>query len=192
MSFAIALIYDKNEGVKMVVKPKLNLKYYVVTLLLLLIVVLAWYGIYFISANEVMMEEEPMDEGTKSLIAVLLSVIALSWSVSLATMIRQIVLGYGFIMDETGIRNTATAVMVFSLIFVIPIKRIPYSAITKLTEEDGIPTAKLNKAKLIVAPVLRPFARGEYHFFAGFIKEAPKEIGRAVKLFKCGRADKSE
>ena len=43
-------------------KAKLNLKFYIVSILLLGIVALGWYGVYFLNANEILMEDNtPMD-----------------------------------------------------------------------------------------------------------------------------------
>lgn len=164
-------------------KTKLNVKFCIVTVLLLSIVALAWYGIYFIKTNEVMTEDGPMGDGTRSLIAALLSVVALSWTASLLTMIRQIVLGSGFVMDENGIHDTATAVMIFSFIFVVPVKCIPYDAILSFEEINGIPTARLDKSRLTVLPFFRPFVRGEYHFFSGFTKDCSRDVIAAVKRY---------
>ena len=106
-------------------KAKLSLKFYIVACFLVGAVVLGWYGIYFLNANEILMEDNsPMDSGTKLIFTILMSVIVLSWSFSLVTVIRQMILGSAFRIDENGIHNTSTVIMVFAFIFVIDRKSV--------------------------------------------------------------------
>lgn len=79
-------------------------------------------------------------------------------------------------MDEDGIHSTATAVIVFAFIFIIPIRTIPYSAIENISEEDGALTLFVDKAKIDMIPILRIFARKRYHFFSGFTAEKQENI----------------
>ena len=168
----------------MTFKAKLNLKFYIVSALLLCLVLFIWYGIYFLNTNEIRMEDNsPMDSETKALFTVLMSLVCFSWTMSLLTLIRQIILGCAFHMDEAGIHTTATAVMVFAFIFVIPIKTIPYDAIVQVSEDNGILSIKLDKSKIAVLPILRLFARKEYHFFSGFTKETQSEIKHVLEQF---------
>ncbi len=167
----------------MKIKSALNVKFYVVTVLMLCMVALVWYGVYFINANEVMTDEGSMDGDVKALLTVILSVVATSWTLSLLTLVRQIILGYGFIMDEKGIHNTATAIMILSFVFVVPVKSIPYGAILSFSDADGVPTARLDKSRLSASPLLRPFVRMEYHFFASFTKDCSSEVKEAMKQY---------
>ena len=165
-------------------KARLNLKFYIISIVMLCLVVFVWYGIYFLNSNEILMEDNtPMDAGTKSLFTILMSVVAISCIASLLTLIRQIVLGYAFRVDEDGIHSTATAIVILAFIFVVPIKRIPYSAIQQFSEENGILTIRIDKSKIQVVPFLRPFVRKEYHFFSGFTKEKVENIKETLNDF---------
>lgn len=158
-------------------KAKLNLKFYIVTFLLLCIVVLGWYMIYFINSNRISIDENDLIQGqTKIFLTLVLSIIVLSWTVSLITLIRQIVFGYGFLIDKDGIHTTATAILILAFIFVIPIKNIPYNAIRKIECSDGITTVYINKSKVEMLPFFRIFARKKYHLFSGYSVENKKEI----------------
>lgn len=158
-------------------EAKLNLKFYIVTALLFGLVILLCYGVYFLNANEILMEDDlPMDSGTKTLFTVLMSAVALSWSVSLLALIRQIVLGFAFYIDEEGIHYTATAIIVLAFILVVPINTIPFDAVKNVLDEDGILTLEVDKSKTDVHPLLRPFARKNYHFFLGFTSRKNEEI----------------
>ena len=132
---------------------------------------------------EEMEDNTPMDAGTKSLFTVLMSMVAISWTASLLTLIRQMLLGYAFRIDENGIHDTATAIMILAFIFVVPIRRIPYNAIQQISEENGILTIRIDKSKIQVVPFLKPFVRKEYHFFSGFTKEKVENIKETLNDF---------
>ena len=154
-------------------KAKLNLKFYIVSILLLGIVVFGWYGgVYFLNTNEILMEDNtPMDSQTKMLFTIAIAIVVLSWTFSFFTLIKQMLFGYAFMIDENGVHNTATAINVFAFIFVVPIRTIPFSAIEKVSEDDGILTLHINKSEIDMIPFLRVFARKKYHLFSGFTVE---------------------
>ena len=168
----------------MTFKARLNLKFYIVSVLLLCLVLFAWYGIYFLNTNEILMEDNtPMDSGTKGTFTALMSVVAVSWTMSFFALVRQIVAGIAFCMDNDGIHTTATAVMILAFIFVVPIKTIPYDAIAQVHEDNGILSVKIDKSKISVLPILKLFVRMEYRFFSGFTKENSSEIKQMLTQF---------
>ena len=166
------------------IKARISLKFYIVSFVLLALVVFVWYGIYFLNANEILMEDgAPMDSTTKIIFTVLMSLIAFSWSVSLFILIRQMLLKYAFVMDEDGIHNTVTAIVILAFIVIVPVKLIPYDAVLYTKEEDGILTSKLDKAKCVTSPVFKPFMRSEYHFFSGFTSEKQENIKNTLDKY---------
>lgn len=166
------------------IKARVSLKFYIVSFVLLALVVFVWYGIYFLNANEILMEDgAPMDSTTKMIFTVLMSLIAFSWSVSLFILIRQMLLKYAFVMDEDGIHNTVTAIVILAFIVIVPVKLIPYDAVLYTKEEDGILTSKLDKAKCVTSPVFKPFMRSEYHFFSGFTSEKQENIKNTLDKY---------
>ena len=168
----------------MMFKARLNLKFYIVSVLLLCLVLFVWYGIYFLNTNEILMEDNtPMDSGTKGLFTALMSIVAVSWTMSFLALVRQIVSGIAFCMDDDGIHTTATAVMVLAFIFVVPIKTIPYDAIVQIYEDNGILSIKLDKSKISTLPILKLFVGKEYRFFSGFTKENSSEIKQMLTQF---------
>jgi len=164
-------------GVPVEFKAKMNLKFYILTVLLLGIVILGWYGVCMIQKNEVLMEDgTPMSSEMRSLFSVLIGVVVSSWTLSLLTLFRQILIGSAFSLDENGIHSTVTAVNVLAFIFVIPIRTIPYSAIREIKEEEGVTVLHLDKSLIEVSPFLKLFARKRYHLFAGFTKEKREAV----------------
>ena len=163
------------EGMKF--KAKLNLKFYIVSLILLGMVVLAWYGLFFLNTNEILMEDNTqMDNQTKMLFTIVIGAVVISWTLSIFTMIRQMLIGYAFSMDEDGINSTATAINVFAFIFIVPIKKIPYLAIERVSQDDGVLTLHIDKSKIDMNPIFRIFARKKYHLFSGFTVNKQDEI----------------
>lgn len=158
-------------------KAKLNLKFYMVSILLLGIVILGWYGLYFLNTNTILMEDHlPMDNQIKLFLSIIIGVVVLSWTISLFTVLRQILLGQAFSMDADGIHSTATAIIIFAFIFIIPIRTIPYAAIEKISEENGMLTLFIDKEKVDMIPILRVFSRKKYHLFLGFTAEKQENI----------------
>lgn len=165
-------------------KAKLNIKFYIVSMLLFGLVIFIWYGVYFLNTNVILMDDDaPMSDDTKLFFTVALSIIGISWTISLITVIRQIVMGTAFIVDENGIHYTATAINIFAFIFVIPVKTIPYSAITKISNENGILTVFFDKDQIKVLPILRFFARKQFSFFYGFTTENLSNIESEIKKY---------
>ena len=166
-------------------KAKFSIKFYIVAILLLAMVIFGWYGIYFLNANEILTEDNTaMDSDYKLIFTVLFSLIVSTWSLSLVTVIRQMILGCAFRMDENGIHDTATGIVIFSLIIIVPVKSIPYEAIQQLTtEEDGGLTIRLDKSKLQISPLFKLFARKEYHFFSALTKEKSENIKKTLNRF---------
>ncbi len=168
------------------IKAKLNAKFYIVSALLFGIVMLGVYGLYFLNANEILMDDAPMDATTKTILSALIGVIVLSWALSLLAVIRQMVLGYAFCIDDKGIHRTLTAVNVLAFIFIVPIKCIPYEAIECASVEGGILTLRIDKKKVDTLSVFRPFIRKEYHLFAGFTSDTQEdiknELGRYIEI----------
>ena len=169
-------------GEMMEFKAKLNVKFFIFSILLLAGVVLGWYGVYFMNANEILMEDNtPMNAKTKLFFTVAESLILLSWTLSFFTLVRQALFGYAFALDENGIHTTATAIIVLAFVFVIPIRTIPFSAVEKVTEDDGVFTLHIEKAKIDIIPILRIFARKRYNLFSGFTVEKQDVIKANLK-----------
>lgn len=166
-------------------KAKLNIKFYIVSILLLGIVVLGWYGLYFLIANEILMEDNmPMDNQTKLLLIVITAAAVLSWTFSFFVLIKQALFGYGFMIDKRGIHTTATAVNVLAFIIVVPIRTIPFYAIKKVSEEDGVLTLQIDKEKIDVNPFFRSFVSKKYRLFSGFTVEKQDVIKAELKKHK--------
>lgn len=178
------MILSKVNGDFMKFKAKLNLKFYIVSFLFAGIVAIGWYGLYFLITNEILMENNtPMDVRTKTAFIVIICAVVLSWTISLLTIIRQIILKQAFSIDGEGIHNTATAINIFAFIFVIPIKKIPFEAIDDITQENEVLTLLIDKSKIDVFPMFRFLVTKRYHFFSGFTVEKTEEIKEELRKY---------
>jgi len=91
-----------------------------------------------------------------------------------------------------GIHNTASGLILFAFIFVIPIKLIPYSAITDMYVKDSTLTVTIDKSKIKAIPPLKLFVRREYHFFSGFTKLEANELRAMIENYMKGKTDTDE
>lgn len=164
-------LFNYQEEIIVEFKAKLNAKFYTLSVVMLLLVALVAYGVYFMSATQILGEDGlPMSSKERSLFGVLLSIVGISWLISFLTMLGQIAKGCAFEMDESGIHKTTSAVCFLAFIFVVTIRTIPYEAIKSVSEKNGMLTAEVDKSKLDMPALLRFFARKEYNFFYSVTK----------------------
>ena len=162
-------------------EARLNLKFYISSLFLLGLVAFGWYGLYFLNANEILMDDAPMDRETKMFFSAVIFLVISSWTLSLFTVFRQWLSGLAFYMDNEGIGSTATAVNIFTFIFIVPIRKIPYSAIKRISQENGMLILHINKNNVDIIPLLRIFVRTKYHLFYSFTSASNDEITAELK-----------
>ena len=175
------------------VKAKLSFSFYFVALLLIGITVFAWYGALFMN-TEVITDEngQPLDDATSTAFTAIICAVAFTWTVSSLTVIRQMLFGYAFLIDENGIRNTASGLILFAFIFIIPIKLIPYSAITDMYVKESSLVITIDKTKIQAIPPLKIFIRKEYHFFSGFTKVDANRLCTMIKGYMKGAGEPDE
>ncbi len=164
---------------------KLNTKFYIVSILLCVFTALCWCMVYSFFSGEILVDnKQPFNEEKWFFIA--LCIVLISWTISAFSLLRQIISGYAFCMDENGIHSTSTAIIIFSLVFVIPVRTIPYSAIERIEKEKGAFTLILRKSEIDVFPPFRLFMSKRYHLFYGFTVEkherVKEELNRFIKL----------
>ena len=171
-------------------KAKLNARFYIAAVLLFVFVAIAWYGVYFLMTNDISVGEDsvPMNGTEKNVLAVISTLVGLSWTFSLVTVLGIAARGCGFIMDESGIRSTASITVFLAFIFIVPIKHIPYHALSEITlrGDDAarrMITARLDKEKAGIPLLLRPLVPDEYHFFAYYTTAKTDEIMTELKKY---------
>lgn len=150
---------------------KLNAKFLFCFAALILALVLAGRVSYSWLTDQITVEGEKGSALLLDIVMPLALLITLSWLWSAVVMLRQYAVhgGQAFTLTEEGIEDTLTFVIIFALIFVLPVKRIPWSAVTYADGEEGYLRAKRGPiqagflAKTVVA------FRG-YQFCHSFIK----------------------
>lgn len=154
---------------------------------LLAITAIGWYGLWFINTETIHMEDgSVMGNDFKLIASAVMGAAVLSWTFSLVTVIRQIFSGCAFTISEEGVCNTYCAVSFLAFIFVIPIKRIPYSAIKELREEGSALVATLDKKQIEVFPAVRFLVPREYNFMYGQTKSKVPEIRSELSKYTKG------
>ncbi|HIW15570.1 MAG TPA: hypothetical protein H9691_09050 [Firmicutes bacterium] len=161
----------------MMLHGKLRPGFYIATVFLAAAVaLLLWFLPSWLSEDILLDDNTPLPAAQKTVITVIFILVLLSWTVSLIVMIMQIVRGSLFTADASGITHTLQAMVLFALIIVIPIRKIPREAIENLEEKDGHLQARLNKRKVDVCPLWRPFVQKTYHFGYRFAKTDPASL----------------
>ena len=169
-------------------KAKISVKIYLLAAFLLGIFAFGWYGISFLNSNEILIKnDEPMDYSTKAVITLILALVIASWALSLFVLIRQIILGYAFAVDESGIHRILIPRMVGAFIFILPIKKIPYQAIEQIFEKEEQLFIKIDKSKIAIFPIFKSLVPKEICFNSAFAQDKPQQIKEAIDTFmnKC-------
>ena len=142
--------------------------------------------VYSFFSGEILIENKPPSNEEKWFFIIVLCIVLTSWTMSAFSLLRHIISGYAFCMDENGIHSTSTAIIIFSLVFVIPVRTIPYSAIERIEKEKEALTLILKKSEIDVFPPFRLFMAKRYRLFYGFTVEKHErvkaELNRFIKL----------
>lgn len=147
---------------------KLNAKYHIFTTALGGLCVFGWYGVIFFCTNTILMGDEPITGNEKLVMTVIMTVFILSWTVSFVTMLVQIFKRKAFTIDKSGVHDTLSLTVFLAFIFVVPIKEIPTAAIKNIQKTDGITNLVLDKSKVRINPIFRPFMKKSYNLMYGF------------------------
>lgn len=145
---------------------KLNVKFLIFLIILILVLIMVGRVTYM------WINDETTDEGDAlEIMMPLILLISLSWLWSVIVMLRQYIVhkGRAFTLTEAGIENTLIVTIVFALIFVLPVKWIPWEAVTY---SDGEEKYIRVKRKYIRAGFLAKtfVALLGYQFCLGFTK----------------------
>ncbi len=173
---------------------KLNKKILLFFFLLLFSASLGWFYVFKMITGDIGIgdEGEIMSLFEKSLFISALAIVLLSWTFSLITIIRIMIRRYAFKADINGLHNIATLRVFFALIFVVPVKFVPYSAIKNKAEVHfssawervtGIKTKGkkrtaliLNKKSIKMPRFMRFFVKNSFLLFDGYTIEKQGEI----------------
>ena len=119
---------------------RLNCRFWTALIGLLLILVLAAKGVSVLWTDTILDETDtPLGMGVQRTLAVMIMVICSSWLYSALVMLKQCIVhrGRGFILTEEGVEHTLTFVLFLAFVFVLPVRRIPWSAVKAWDAETG-------------------------------------------------------
>lgn len=163
---------------------KLNIRYLICFLLLAAVLALLGKVVFMLLTEQISFEDEAADPTLSRLFGALLALPAFSYFYSFYIMLVQYIKhkGSAFVLTENGIEDTVTCLMFFSLIFVLPVGRIPWEAVKSIDFSNGRYTVKIDtttvEAGRIAKLILR--IRG-YGFCYKFI--SPDITSEEINLF---------
>ncbi len=125
---------------------KLNIRYLICFLLLAAVLALLGKVAFMLLTEQVSFGDEAADPTLSRLFGALLALPAFSYFYSFYIMLVQYIKhkGNAFALTENGIEDTVTFLMFLSLIFVLPVGRIPWEAVKSIDYSNGHYTAKID------------------------------------------------
>lgn len=168
---------------------KLNARALVCLIALILVLVLVGRVTWMWLHGEIVDAQEPGTAVALDVMMPIALVITSSWLWAAVVLLRQYLVhgGRAFTLTDAGIENTLTFVILFSFVFVLPVKCIPWEAVTYADPEEIYIRARRKDiragfwAKTIVA------VKG-YSFCQGFCK--PKMTRQEFEAYVLPRLPK--
>ena len=111
-----------------------------ILILFLVLLALSIMGVWFsiiLMKTEIMTDSGPMSPALQSTLGLCVTLITLSWLMSLNMLIRVTSDKICFVIDENGISNTFVFSIFLSLTFVCSIRSIPWEAVTAIKKNDS-------------------------------------------------------
>lgn len=153
---------------------KLNTRFLICLIVLAVVVALAIRVVYMGLTGQIHDETgEAMDKSTDVILSTLIALVTSTYLYSLITMLRQYIFCFGnaFELTERGIEHTMVYMNLFALIFVIPVKCIPWEAVKYVSLDNKGYKASVD-TKMVKANFLVRFAlRLGYGFCYKFTKQ---------------------
>lgn len=154
---------------------KLNTRFLICLVLLLGVVALAVKVVYMMLTGQVHDENgEVLGEGIEKLLPVLIAIVISTYIYSAAVMLRQYIRfsGSAFELTRDGIENTMTCINLFAVIFVFPVRCIPWEAVKCVRREADYYVAEIDTSQLKVNLLSKLMLKiSGYHFCNKFTKE---------------------
>ena len=159
------------------IKQKLNSSFYVYIVFLAICLITFPGTIFGILTDTVVPENgEAFNIRGKILLVSCGTLITLFSAISIITAIRQVIIGHAFIIDGEGIHSTLSVFGSKTIAVLLPIKKIPYDAIESAYMDGSNVTLILDKEKIEVNSLIKPFVRKKYKFVYQFAKYDEKSL----------------
>lgn len=161
------------------IERKLNGKIWFFIILLGGIVPVGAYGEYMMWTGQVRGESgEPLEKWLVALTSALMIPILCAYSALAVSLIRQVIQNKSraFTFDSEGIHGTVTGFMMFAFAIVLPVKTIPWSAVTYIDRSGGFVYIRVKTSEIEASRLARLIIkiRG-YSFCSGFTKDGLSE-----------------
>ncbi len=155
---------------------KLNKWYWLFWAFLTTVACAAIWFVCELLGGKIMTENGLMAENERLFLGVGVGLIALTWIWSALVFLSYCVRGIGFVMDEKGISQTFVGFGLLAFILILPVKQIPWDAVTAVEKENGEIKLKLQTSKVK----------------ASFLAKLVLKMGYTFPRCSLGRAEKQE
>lgn len=171
---------------------KLNWRYWFFLILFSGVVILGASVVPNLFAGEITDENgEPLGPAFSIIIGTLMTLVLCTYLITVFTLLRQLVVrrGRGLKITDTGIEDTMVFVNVFALVFVLPVRCIPWEAIKYYDKTDKGLYVRVNtkqvQAGFLARIILKILG---YQFCQGFVKPdvTAEDIARYEHRFSLG------
>ncbi len=139
------------------------------TVFLAAVIALGVKVIVMLLAGEVAMEDGPMDPTYARVLAIVSALVLLTWLISVLTMLRQLIFyrGTELTLTHEGIEHTTVTVVILAFVLVLPIKFIPWEAVTYYGKKDGHPYVKVDTGRVKASFVAKAILKASGYAFCG-------------------------
>lgn len=152
---------------------KLNWRFWFFVMFLIAVCLFGAAAVSMLLKNEVALEEGPMPPVLSWFLAVLISVVLLSYLYSSIVMLWQTFRheGLGLTLTPAGIENSVVYINLLAFIIVAPVKLIPWEAIHYTDFDEKTPYVRVRIRKVDAGFPAKAilFIMG-YHFCRGFVR----------------------
>lgn len=161
--------------------------YYIAMIGLGAVVALGMEVVYMLANGKVQYEGGPMPQTEANILAIVMAIILITYAISALSMLMHLIAFKGAAMEvtEEGIENTLTAIVILAFVVVLPVKKIPWNAMTRTKNADkdmGI-HVKVDKELVEAAPAAKMILRIRgFNFCKSFCRPAFVEEELPKKL----------
>ena len=154
---------------------KLGWRYWFFLILFSGVLLIGGKAVFMLFAGQVTMEDGTIDLLFNRVMAVALSVVLLTYLITVINLVKFLVLhrGCGLSITYQGIENTAVFINVLAFVLVLPVKLIPWEAVTYVDDEAAYirVNTKFIQAGFLAKLILKIFG---FNFCHSFVKPKVK------------------
>lgn len=153
-------------------KKRFNLSFYICFAGIGMVLALVIKVLVMLFKNKIEMEDGPMSLPMRIFLIFAILIVSLNYFISFANMLIVLVRNKGsaFIMDESGIYNCLTFIIIFAFIFVRKVDFIPREALSNINRDGKYLKATVNTKIIKASPIAKLLIKiNGFNFGANFV-----------------------